>query len=143
MQKKRSTIIIDNKTYIETARTPLHIEYEYYETYTDKEGHEHSCTLVETRPRNFLGKIFDWLDDVSVDHPIAFYGTVFGVILAILIPLFILSSYLIKEGFDFDLATGIVYVLTVAYLIVGFFCLKSLISEVTWWWRYDRKVTAE
>ena len=66
-----------------------------------------------------------------------------GVILAILIPLFILSSYLIKEGFDFDLATGIVYVLTVAYLIVGFFSLKSLISEVTWWWRYDRKVTAE
>ena len=134
MQKKRSTIIIDNKTYIETARTPLHIEYEYYETYTDKEGHEHSCTLVETRPRNFLGKIFDWLDDVSIEHPIAFYGTVSGVIL---------SSYLIKEGFDFDLATGIVYVLTVAYLIVGFFCLKSLISEVTWWWRYDRKVTAE
>jgi len=143
MQKKRSTIVVDDRTYVETARTPLHIEYECYETYTDEEGHEHSYTLVETRPRNFLGKIFDWLDDVSIEHPIAFYGTVSGVILAILIPLFILSCYLIKEGYDFDLATGTVYVLTAAYLIVGFFCLKSLISEVVWWWRYDRKVATE
>ena len=55
MQKKKS-IIIDDRTYFETARTPLHIEYECYETYTDKEGHEHSYTLVEIRPRNFLGR---------------------------------------------------------------------------------------
>lgn len=142
MQKKRS-IIVDDRTYFETARTPLHIEYECEHTYTDRNGKERTCTLVETRPRNIFGKVFDWLDDVSIEHPIAFYGTVSGIILAILIPLFILSSYLIKEGYDFDLATGTVYVLTAAYLIVGFFYLKSLISEVAWWWRYDRKVATE
>ena len=84
MQKKKS-IIIDDRTYFETARTPLHIEYECYETYTDKEGHEHSYTLVEIRPRNFLGRFADWIDDVSLEHPIAFYGTVSVIIIGILI----------------------------------------------------------
>lgn len=143
MQKKKSTIIIDNKTYFETARTPLHIEYECYETYTDKEGHEHSYTLVEIRPRNFLGRFADWIDDVSLEHPIAFYGTVSVIIIGILIPLALLSIYLIKEGYDFDLATGTVYVLTAAYLVCGFFFWKSLISEIVWWWHYDRKVATE
>jgi len=142
MQNK-DRIEIDGKLYLETRRTPLHIEYECEHTYTDRNGKERTCTLFETRPRNFLGKIFDWLDDVSVEHPIAFYGTVSGIILAILIPLALLSIYLIKEGFDFDLATGTVYVLTAAYLVCGFFFWKSLISEIVWWWRYDRKVATE
>ena len=133
----KDKIIIDGNAYFEVRKTPLHIEYEHTEVWTDKDGKERTSVLVHIEPRNFIGKIADWIEDTECFHPVRFYGVGEIVIVAVLAFLIWLSVQLIKYYAVLDFFSVLVYALTVAYATVMIIWGKMLIEAIIDWWKYD------
>ena len=118
-----TTFIKDGKTYSITKRGLLYIEgYRLVET------EERVVVEFDTIPRNVIGKFFDLLEEVELDHTGPFWGTVTIVCLAALAFLGWLIFMIEPWTYGIDVPTAIVIATAVAYVVEVYFCGREWIT---------------
>ena len=135
IDRQDTTFIKDGETNVITKRGLLYIEgYHLVET---KNG---IVRVYDTIPRNVIGKFFNWLEDVELDHTGPFWGTITVVCLAVLAFFGWLIFMLEPWTYGIDVGTAIIIATAVAYVVMIYFGGREWITRAIAPWIEERKM---
>ena len=129
MIDRQDTVFVKNsETNVITKRGLFYIEgYHLVET-------ENGIVRVHDQiPRNVIGKFFDWLEEVELDHAGPFWGVITVVCIGILAFLSWLIFMLEPWTYGVDVSAGVVIATAVAYAVVIYFCGSEWIRAIASW----------
>ncbi len=115
----------------------------YVEGYRPAERENGTAREYERVPRNFIGRFYDWLEEVELDHTGLFWGTATVVLLAFLAYLGWVVFMLEPWIYGIDIWTAVIIVTTAVCVVVTCLCVQEWIVSAITPWINERKMAAK